>query len=89
MKVLNIIMEPLEKPEDTNFRIFLPNNVDYSWSDEDVLEDLKKLDIVLENNAILKFGDKTYYGWEDDGQIGFTIPTDVLIYYAESVIKGC
>ena len=87
MKVLNIIMEPLEKPEDTNFRIFLPNNVDYSWSDEDVLEDLKKLDIVLENNAILKFGDKTYYGWEDDGQIGFTIPTDELLYYAADIIQ--
>lgn len=88
MKVLNILMNPLENPEDSNFRIFMPNNVDYSWYDKDIIADLEKLNIVLENNAILKIGKETYYGWEDDGQIGFTIPTNDLLYYAATIING-
>lgn len=83
MTQLHIIMEP--EDVNANYRIFIDG--DSSWSDDGVEEQLAKLDIVLENNPVLTYGDKKYYGFEDDGQIGFYIPTDILLRYAGDILS--
>ena len=83
MTKIHIIMES----EDTSayFRIFIDG--DSSWLDEGVEEKLAKLNIVLEINPILTYGKETFYGFEDDGQIGFYIPTDTLLRYAGDILS--
>lgn len=84
MSNLKIIMEPEDK--NANFRIF--KNQDLSWKEREIEEKLTKLNIVLKNNPILNF-DKIYYGFEDDGQIGFYIPTETLLRYAGEILSKC
>lgn len=76
---LNVIFS---QDKENNLRIFLIND-NYWWNDEIVMQDLQKLGITYDgNNAILKLGKKVIYGWEDDGQIGFTLSMKDLLFFA-------
>ena len=61
-------------------QLFFFNNVE-SWRDKDVIAVMKKMNLVLEDNPVITFNSKKYYGWEDDYQIGIYMPKDIVIDY--------
>ena len=62
-------------------------NVKQSWSDDSVIKEMEMLRIVLENNAILRLGNKVYYGSEDDYRLYFHMTQDAALRYLCSILN--
>ena len=64
----------------TNEELIISNNIQ-DWNNKQVKDFMNFLHLQLENNAIIKFKNKIYYGTEDDYRIYFPMSKEDAIEY--------